>query len=76
MASTMSNGVSDLAREIAQDQIEQDIETNTKISQLNNLISENAQGISDLKQQIIEVCNSVAAGESTYQSNSIGVKNG
>lgn len=63
MATTMSDGVAALARQIAQDQIAQDIENNAKFAQKNDL--------TDLEQQIIAVCNGVVSNTQTSQNNSL-----
>lgn len=63
MATTMSDGVAALARQIAQDQIAQDIENNAKFAQKNDLLS--------LEQQIIAVCNDVASEAQTTQVNTL-----
>lgn len=70
MATTMTDGVAALARQIATDQIAQDIETNAQFSQVNTAIQTNAQNLSDFEQQLIAVCNEVASGATTQQLSS------
>lgn len=67
---TMSDGVAALARQIATDQIAQDIDANQKFAQVNAAIQTNAQNLSDFEQQLIEVCNEVASGATTQQLSS------
>lgn len=60
---TMSNGVAALARQIAQDQIAQDIKNNAKFATKDELLS--------LEQQIIAVCNDIVSGTQTTQVNTL-----